>query len=438
MLDVTKPDDLYGRPERECLRLAVELEASGTEIGLHTLMRAARDQGVAEIVSSQWLSEMLDEPMPPSAVVCAKRVEARARQRRALKVLRVLTAAGEPLDIDVDAWLAEVERQVYEASAEGDSKQIVSLRETLAEVAATIDERRKGNVDYLRTSIAAFNRIILGWAFGKLHVIAGDPGDGKTSLVLQEGRFAAEQRFGVVFFSYEMTRTELVEVLIGQLAKLPSDVLQSGQLNGSQWKRYAAAQSRLEPLPIAIVDDGGVQLAELRSKARREYAKLQREHGGMLRGLMIVVDYIQLMPGPGDDHERISHNSTGLMTLAKELNAIVLCTSQFNRENKSGQSGKRRRPTMRDLKGSGSLEQDAHKIALLYNEHAHMKRDEQPPDRIAIWDKNRGGKTGDAHIEFDRPRRRFIDQDQAYLDAQAAEHDRRCGVGDDMFDEFGG
>jgi replicative DNA helicase len=410
VLDVMRPDDAYGRPEREFLRLAACLHSEGIEFGPHALMRASRDQGMAEIVSSSWLASMLNEPVPASAQACARLVQARARQRRSLKVLRALTAAGEQPDIDVDAWLADIERQVYETGVEGDLKPVVTLRETLAEVATIVSERGRGHVDYVPTSLWALNRIILGWAVGKLQIIAGDPGDGKTSLALQEARNAAERGYAAVVFSYEMTRTELVEVMIGQVSGLSSDTLQLGQLNEAQWRDCAEAQAKLEPLPIAILDDSRIQLAELRSKARREYAKLQREHGGKLKGLMIVVDYIQLMPGAGEDYERISVNSTGLAVLAKDLNATVLVTSQFNRENKAGQSGKRRRPSIRDLKGSGSLEQDAHKIVLLYNENAHLDRDEQPPERRGIVAKNRGGKTGDAVIDFDGARRRFIDK----------------------------
>lgn len=410
VLDIARPEDLYGRPEREFLRLASELESTGSEIGPHTLMRLARDQGVAELVSSEWLATLLDEPMPPSAQACARLVQARAKQRRSLKVLRTLVAAGEAPDLDVDAWLAEVEREVYEASLEGDLKPVISLRDTLAEVATLVSERSRGNVDYLPTSLNQLNRIILGWAVGKMQIIAGDPGDGKTSLVLQEARNAAKCGYGVVIFSYEMTRPELVEVMIGQVSGLSSDTLQSGKLDAEQWRKFAAAQEQLAKLPIAIVDDNAVKLSELRSKARREFAKLQREHNGRLKGLMIVQDYIQLMPGPGEDFERISFNSTGLTILAKELKAIVLCTSQFNRDNKVQQSGKRRRPSMRDLKGSGSLEQDAHKLLFIHNEHAHLEVDEQPPDRRLIVGKNRGGRRGDAIVDFDSPRRRFVDQ----------------------------
>lgn len=410
VLDIVRPDDFYGRPERELIRLAAMLDTAGTEVGAHTLMRLARSEGVSDLVSSEWLASALDEPMPPSVAPCGLRIRARSKQRRSLSVLRALLAAGESPELDVDAWLAEVEREVYEASLAGDIKPVVSLRDTLAEVATIVSERSRGNVDYLPTSLAQLNRIILGWAVGKLQYIAGDPGDGKTSMLLQETRHAAESGYGVVAFSYEMSRTELVEVMVGQVSGLSSDELQSGKLTPDQWGKFAAAQERLSHLPIAVIDDSGVQLAELRSKARREFAKLQREHGGKLKGLFIAVDYIQLMPGPGDDFERISFNSTGLMMVAKELNAVVLCASQFNRENKAQATGKRRRPSMRDLKGSGSLEQDAHKLLFIYNENAHMDADEQSPSRTLIVGKNRGGRTGDAAVDFDRPRRRFVDQ----------------------------
>jgi replicative DNA helicase len=410
LLDVTdhcRPEDFYGKREREAMKLAVGLESDGADIDIVSMFRAARGAGLEQLITSDWLSEAMDAPTTARVVDCAKSVQLRAKHRRALLVFRTFVAKGESPEVDVDAWLTELERELYETMGEVELRPVVPLRDTLADVITLLGERGKGKLDYLPTSLSPLNRIILGWAFGKLQIVAGDPGDGKTSFVLQEGRSAAERGYGVVFFSYEMTRHELVEVLIGQVSGVSSDVLQSGKLE-EHWPAIAKAKRELDGLPIDVLDDQRIELPELRSKARRQYAKLQREHGGRLRGLVIVVDYIQLMPGPGEDYERISHNSTGLSLVAKELGAAMLVTSQFNRDNKAGATGKRRRPSMRDLKGSGSLEQDAHKIMFIYNENSHLSEDEQPPDRTCIFGKNRGGKKGDAHVQFDAPRRRFI------------------------------
>lgn len=236
---------------------------------------------------------------------------------------------------------------------------------------------------------------------GNLVTIAGDTGTGKTSFALQVAvlHIAIVLKQPVIVFSMEMTAEELTFRLAGMLAGVQARRIQEGRLNKSESAAVNEALRQLSELPLEIHDSGSVSVAEVRAESTR----FKMQNGGKLGA--IVVDYLQLMSGPGSTpYERISGFSKSMKAIAQNMKTVVISLSQLNR-SPSRQTNKR--PNKHDLLGAGTIENDSNKILLLYRDELYNS---DSPDRgvcEVIVDKNRGGGLGVVKLLFEDRFTRF-------------------------------
>jgi replicative DNA helicase len=197
----------------------------------------------------------------------------------------------------------------------------------------------------------------------------------------------------VLVFSLEMSKDQLVQRLIASEAGVDSNRLRAGRISPNEWDAVYKAVDRISELPIFIDDNASMMLMEMRSQAR----KLQAEHGGTLG--LIMIDYLQLMEGSSDNRvQEISKITRGLKGLARELQVPLIALSQLSR---GVEARNNKRPMMSDLRESGSIEQDADLIMMLYRD-AYYNPD--TPDRDItelIITKHRNGPTGVVKLVFD-------------------------------------
>lgn len=166
-----------------------------------------------------------------------------------------------------------------------------------------------------------------------------------TAFTMAVARNAAiEFNKGVAFFSLEMSSLQLVNRLISMETEIPSEKLRKGQLEDYEWQQLHAQVDKLSNVPLFIDDTPGISIFELRAKCRR----LKMQHDIQ----MVVVDYLQLMTGGGDNkgnrEQEISMISRGLKGLAKELSVPVIALSQLSRAVET--RGGSKRPQLSDLR----------------------------------------------------------------------------------------
>ncbi len=175
---------------------------------------------------------------------------------------------------------------------------------------------------------------------------------GKTSLALGFARFVGvEANLPVAVFSLEMSRHEVTQRLMCAEALVDSQNLRTGKMRQEDWGRLVAACDRLSRAPIYIDDTAGINVMEIRSKARR----LKSQEKGLS---LIIVDYLQLMQGATVSESRvqeISHISRSLKLLARDLDVPVMALSQLSRAVESRQD---KRPILSDLRESGCVTGD--------------------------------------------------------------------------------
>ena len=218
---------------------------------------------------------------------------------------------------------------------------------------------------------------------GHLVVLAGRPSMGKSALAWNVAEHIS-LRGHVAGFSLEMEAAEIADRAI----EYHSSLIGRDQ-----------AVMRLMDCGMTIDDTPAITLAHIRLRSRR----IKRKHGLAL----IVVDYLQLMECKADNREQeISRISRGLKAIAKELQVPVIAVAQLNR-GVEGRTDKR--PLMSDLRESGSLEQDADVVLMLYRDDYYNEQSSAPGVTEAIIRKQRGGKTGTTYLKFTPETTRFHD-----------------------------
>ncbi|HRA46825.1 MAG TPA: replicative DNA helicase, partial [Thermomicrobiales bacterium] len=204
----------------------------------------------------------------------------------------------------------------------------------------------------------------------------------------------------VGFISLEMSSQQIVQRILASETGINSHKLKLGQVTEADWGQLSRAFGKLSEAPFYIDDGGASTVTDVRTKARR----LQAEHGLDL----LIIDYLQLMSSRRSDNrvQEISEISRGLKQLARELNIPVVALSQLSRavEQRSDH-----RPLLSDLRESGSIEQDADVVMLMY------RQDKVDPatDRKGITDiivaKHRNGPTDTVSLRFFEQTTRFAD-----------------------------
>ncbi len=245
----------------------------------------------------------------------------------------------------------------------------------------------------VRTGFQQLDKAILGFRPGKVIVLAGRPGMGKSSLLKDFSMAVARGDQGCAIFNLEMTNRETIARQISGMARVPYRGIITGQMQKDEWSRLAGAVERFRQGNL-LMDDNPSGMAEIRRRARGMKSKLERA-GRKLN--VIGIDYLQLINGTKDRREEsIADISRGMKLMAKELSCTVIALAQLNRELERRED---KRPVMSDLRDSGAIEQDADTILFVFRQHIY---DQSYPETRAelIVGKNRDGATGTIELDW--------------------------------------
>ncbi|GAJ29722.1 replicative DNA helicase [Acidomonas methanolica] len=298
----------------------------------------------------------------------------------------------------------------------------------------------------ISSGYAALDAWLDGFHRGGMYVIAGRPAMGKSSIgMCLAVRMALNHGRGL-FWSGEMSPSELMARVIAAKTKLPSSAVISGHwrfkdgvrpLGDDVMERIAIASTEAAGIPLVIDDRPGVTVAQIATRAKR----MKREKAGIA---FIVLDYIGLMRGTpearraGNRVAEVTGISSDIARLARELDIPVVVLSQLNRQSENRED---RRPTMSDIRESGAIEQDARAVIGVFREEAAIQtrmadgvpvrnfnesdsayktRSDETLRRLEevrgradlIVMKNRSGRTGTIPMFFDGPSTWFRDEEE--------------------------
>jgi replicative DNA helicase len=331
-------------------------------------------------------------------------IRQRSIQRRLIFAAHQIGDAAHVSDTELAELMDFAEKTIFQVTQASDNKDWAYLSEVVDQEFERIQElsKNKGEVTGATTGYVDLDKILAGLHPTDLVVLAARPAMGKTALALNIAQNAAMKAgIGVGFFSLEMSRGQLATRMLCTQARVDAGKIRTGYLSREEdWPKLRDAAEDLYQLKVYIDDSPGLNITQLRSKARR-----LKTLDPSLR--LIVVDYIGLMAGDPrvSRQEQVSASSRGLKALAKELEVTVMALSQLNR---GVEQRPNKRPQMSDLRESGAIEQDADVIMFIYrDEYYNAETTTEPGVAEVIIAKQRNGSTGTVKLAFIGEHTRF-------------------------------
>ncbi|MCF8008409.1 MAG: AAA family ATPase [Halanaerobiales bacterium] len=328
--------------------------------------------------------------------------------------------AKEKLDLEISEYQSRAQEIIFKATNESSDldKHIYTMEEALIKSFEAYLKRKENKVDIgLQSGFISLDNLIGGFKKGHLTVIAASTSMGKTTFAINIAKNVLKRREPTAIISLEMEAQEIVDRMIIQEAKINGWKYNQGETNQQEDKRISKTLDDLHEFPLAISDERGLNVAQIRARLRKFKAQM-----GDLS--LVIVDYLQMIRLP-EDHSQNTARAVGevvlqLRNLASELEVPIILISQISRSFTSRQD---KRPVLSDLRDSGNIEEIADGVIFLYR-HAHTsaaarekaEAEGREQDTEIIIAKQRTGQTGSIKLLFEENYISFVDPENVSLE----------------------
>jgi len=406
------PSYFYSPAHQIIYSAVLELFNLNVPIDIVTVTEKLKTAGKLEEVGGSVYVTSLAGTVPTTINVAhyARLVREKAVLRQLINVSNKISDLCYQSKDTAEQILDMAQSLIFEIAESGHRKGFVSIKKVVADTFDKLSELydKKEHVTGIPTYFKALDRLTSGFHPSELIIIAARPSMGKTAFAVNIATNAAiNKNLTVAIFSLEMSAEQLVQRILCSLSGIDGNKLRTGFIKESDWGPLTFAAGKLSEAPIFIDDTPGITPLELRAKARRLKAD---------KGLdVIIVDYLQLMSSTKGDsrQQELSEISRALKSIARELDIPVIALSQLNR---SCESRNDKRPLLSDLRESGSLEQDADVVIVLYRDDYYNPETSEAGISEVIIRKQRNGPVGTVKLLFQKEYTRFADLELSYSD----------------------
>lgn len=410
--DLLTRDDFYDDNNGLIYAAIIELYHKNRPIDIVTVSETLATLGQLDNVGGNAYLAELTIAVPTSAHVFeyAQIVKAKAVLRRLIHTGNSIASNGFDELTEINILLERSEQALFQITQTFIKNKLTHIRDILdlryEEYAGIHEDPKKIEDSRVMTTFKNLDNKLQWLRGGDLVILAARPSMGKTAMALNIAQNVAKKK-NVAIFSLEMSKEQLTDRMVCAAMGIDSWKLQKGELSDQEFARIGDALSELSQAHMFIDDSASMNLLEIKSKCRR----LKMESGLD----MIVIDYLQLINGtnPNNRVQEISDISRGLKSLARELSVPIIALSQLSRnvENRASKE-----PILSDLRDSGSIEQDADIVLMIYREEYYNNTEMQDTDmnkgKTTIFiRKNRNGPVGNADFVFDGKFMKFREVD---------------------------
>lgn len=406
--DSLRPEHFYLKAHSRLYDAMLKLHLKEMPPDLMVIVSYLADNDLLEIIGGRnKLVALINQTVGAVNIEALAELVMEKWQRRQLGELATLAHQMQYQSVEqlpMEQAILQLQQKLSELQQnQSSSKGLTHLAETLVGVYEDVEERSQGQkLPGTPCGFYDLDGMTGGFQRSDLIIVAGRPSMGKTAFCLNiANNIAAAYKLPVAIFSLEMSKQQLGQRLLASEAGIEQSYLRSGRISYTQWEPLSRAISTLSDFPIYLDETPNPSFEHIETQCRRITSQEEGKLG------LVVVDYLQLMEGGegfGNRNLEISILSRGLKCLARKLQTPVMCLSQLSR---SVESRTNKRPTLSDLRDSGSIEQDADVVMMLYRDDYYNS---DSPDRgvaEVIIAKHRNGPTGTIKLLFDSQLTKF-------------------------------
>ncbi|MBN2351845.1 MAG: replicative DNA helicase [Spirochaetales bacterium] len=392
-----RPDDFYKGAHKRIYQSILDLFNRGEAVDLLTLTEELKSSNALDQSGGVAYISSLTSKVPTSANVeyYAKIVQECSIRRKLSRIASTVIAKTHEDTLDVRLLIEETEQGIFELTERQSTGSFFAARELVPKTIEAIERgyHRKESYTGVPSGFDVLDELTSGFQKSEFIVIGARPSVGKTALALSmAANISIAQRRPVGFFTLEMSGMALIQRLLSSEARLSSRKLRSGLLRPADFHSITEAAGKIYEAELYIEDLPNLKLLDLRALARR----MKFQHHIQI----IFIDYLTLIQSENIDiprHEQIAEISRSLKALARELDIPVVALSQVKRETEG------KRPSLADLRESGSIEQDADVVIFLHRERMSDKFADDMTNDVEtelIIAKQRNGPVGTMKLAF--------------------------------------
>lgn len=389
---ILRPDRFYSKQNQVIFEALLSLTKKNVTGDILSLINELNIEGNLEKAGGHAYIASLTETVPSSANIeyYANMIIDRSTRRELIKLSSELKSSAFDLGVNSESLLDTAEQKIFKLAEKNESTIIHAAKDIMVREIEIIQSRfnNKNHFTGVPTGFAKLDTYTSGFQNSELIIIGARPSIGKTALALSMMQnIAVEKHIPCGFFSLEMPYESIGMRILSQEARVPMSRMRSGLLKTEDVQKIQDAAGRWFEAPLYVIDTPNMRLIDLRAMARRLVLNQKVQ--------IIFIDYIGLITT--DDptapvYEQVSEISKSLKALARDLEIPIVALCQVARDAE-GQE-----PNLAQLRGSGSIEQDADVVMFLHRDR--LKDEVAAQDAKIILAKQRNGATGDIPIMY--------------------------------------
>jgi len=408
-------DVFYFKNHQEIYRSIIFMYKKNIPIDILTLLTFLQDNGLLQKIGGvKILIELLSQI--PNLVYLEdylRLVKDKYIRRSLIKLGYETINSSYITSLSLESILNDLENRLFHLTNEIQIRKLSSSAELVNNI--FLELKAKSLNPKLSGATSGFydlDALTQGFQKSDLIIIAGRPSMGKTALSLNiASNLIKHSKLPVLFFSLEMSKEQIMYRLLSMETNINQMRLKSGKLYQNDWIKLNKMIKIISKFPLFIDDTFDLSVQDIKSKIKTILFE-QNKLG------LVIIDYIQLMQNTKLKNENrvqeLSQITRSLKTIAREFDIPIIGLSQLSRnvENRVD-----KKPILSDLRESGSIEQDADLVLMLYksNINRSSKYDSQTSQLIElIVAKQRNGPTGSIKLKFDQERTKFFNQEPKF------------------------
>ena len=408
VLRSVKIETFYFKNHQELYRTILEMYKKKIPIDIITLNSFLQDNGMLEKVGGTKVLIELTNYIPNLLYLeeYISLINDKFLRRSLIKIGYKIINSAYVTNLPLETMLNSLELEIFNLTNEIKTQKIYTNAELLSNVFSELKQKSLNpSLAGLISGFYELDSFTQGFQKSDLIIIAGRPSMGKTALALNIGsNIIKNLNLPVLFFSLEMSKEQLIYRLITTETSISNMRLKTGNLYSEDWLKLREIIKNFSTLPFFIDDKPDPTIQDIKMKIKKVIFE-QNQIG------LVIIDYLQLMQNSKfrteNRSQELSQITRSLKNLAREFQVPIIALSQLSR---SVESRTNKRPILSDLRESGSIEQDADVVLMLYRESYYNSDSFNNNNNVQlIIAKQRNGPTGTVNLQFDPKLMRFSD-----------------------------